>query len=179
MTIFYTLKKLAAVLLGASLLLNCSGKPEATASHSRASKSYAKEAKPGAPVKLVSGSSIAINSAQPTQIIIELETSEFDGSLDIDFVPGNGLDILDTATHQTVNLSNTPSIKFPVTLIAHTDGRYYLNMHIQAENSESSSSRTLALIVQAGAEADEKSKLKKTPGENVISLPAHEKIYTR
>jgi len=176
MTLFYNLTKLAAVFFITAILLNCSGKPEDATTRSPESKNYTKAAKPGAPVKLVSDANVFINPNQPTQIIIELETSELGGYLGIDFIPGSGLEILNTETHQTVNLSDTPSIKFPVTLIAHSDGRYYLNMQIRVENSELSSNRTLALIVQAGSESDEKIKLKKTSGENVISLPAQEKI---
>lgn len=179
MTLFYNLKKLAAIFFITPILLNCSGESQATTIRSPESKNYAKVAKPGAPVKLVSEASVFINANQPTQIIIELETSELGGYLGIDFIAGNGLEILNTETHQTLDLSSNSLIKFPVTLLAYTDGRYYLNMQVRVENGESSSTRTLALIVQAGNGADKKIQFKKMSEADVISMPAQEKISTQ
>ena len=178
MTLFYKQKELMVLIFIAPILFNCSGKSEATTSGPFTSKSHSKTVKPGAPVKLVSESLISVNPGQQTSITIELETDRLNGYLDLHFVPSQGLDVLNTDAHQMVNLSNTQTIKIPVTLLAQTDGRYYLNMHINMESDELRSSRTLALIVQVGAETAEEIKLQKTSEENVISLPAHEKIFT-
>jgi hypothetical protein len=178
MAFFYPLKKIVIIIFIASTFLGCSGKSESLTSRSQSLKNYAKEPKPGAPVKLISDSIVSINPGQATRVVIELEAHEREGQLDIDFVPSDGLTILDTDSRQTISLSDSLPIKFPVTLLAHTDGRYYLNMHIRIENGESSSNRALALIVQLGAESDT-IKFKKADGVNVISLPAQEKILTK
>jgi hypothetical protein len=182
MTLFSKLKKLVALVFIASILFNCSGKSE-SAADTVTPKNHSKVAKPGAPVTLVSDSRVVVNAGQPTKINVELkiserQTNELDGYLEINFVSSQGLDILETATYQRVNLTNTPII-FPVTLHAYTDGRYYLNLHIHIENGGSVSSRVLAVIVQVGAESDERIQFKKTSGENIISLPAQEKISTK
>ena len=172
-------KKLIAIFSIVLMFSGCSGKSDNTTTTHSVATSYPKEAKPGAPVKMVSPSSISINPSQLTQINIELETSEADGYLELDFLPSQGLDIGNTPKHQDVNLSNTSILKIPVTLFTHADGRYYLNMHVRINNSESSSTRTLALIVQAGAKAGKKMQFKKPAQENVVSLPAEEKISSQ
>ena len=172
-------KKLIAIFSIALMFSGCSGKSDNTTTTHSVATSYKKEAKPGALVKMVSPSIISINPSQLTQINIELETSGEDGDLELDFLPSQGLDIGNTPKHQTVSLSNTPLLKIPVTLFAHADGRYYLNMHVRISNSESSSTRTLALIVQAGAETGKNIQFKKPADENVVSLPAEEKISSQ
>jgi hypothetical protein len=168
-----------AVIFAAAALLSCHGQPDDITTQSFASDSHSKRAKPGAPVKLVSAPSISINSDQETSINIELETSEVTGYLEIDFVQTPNIHIINAELQQSVDIVNNPRVNIPVTLFAPLEGRYYLNMHVRVKNSESYLSRTIALIVQVGTEAEKAGQLKKTAGENIISLPAKEKISSQ
>ena len=177
--IFHCNEKTLIVIFSIVLILSgCSGKSGKTlATEPGSTTSHSKEVKPGAPVKLVSTSNISITPNQPTQINVELETSEMNGYLELDLLPSQGLDIGDTPNHQTLNVTNI--IKIPMTLLVRTDGRYYLNIHIRINNGESSSTRILALIVHAGEKAETKTQFKKPTEENVVSLPAEEKISSQ
>lgn len=133
-----------------------------------------KEAKPGAAIKLISSPIVFISANEPTQVDLLLNAKESTGALNLELSATDGLEVLDTQMHQKITLTPSITIKVPVKLRAITDGRYYLNIHTSIDNG-SSPSRTLALIVQVGAEG-KAIQLKKPSGENVITLPAQETI---
>jgi hypothetical protein len=136
----------------------------------------AKEAKPGAAVKLMSRSIVFINANEPTQIELLLNVVESVGTLNLEFSTTNGLEVLDSPLFQRITLTSLKSIKVPVKLRALTNGRYYLHIHAGIDNGDSLSVRNLALIVQVGAETEKTIQLKKSSGENVLILPAQETI---
>ena len=169
------LKQLTIVLFVTVILFSCSVKPENDAAHLTKPSIRVKAAKPGAPIKLISESIITINPNELSQINIELQTMELGGYLEIDFLPVSGLNLVNTEAHLSLEIVSQ-TVKLPVTLLAPMKGRYYLNMHTRIKDGESSSTRALAIIVQVGEQKDKDVQFKKISGENVISLPAQEKI---
>lgn len=138
-----------------------------------------KEAKPGAAVKLISPSIITINANEKTTTEISLEVKESSGELQIELSAPAELNLIDTRAQQTFSLISSNTIKIPVTLLATANGRYYLKIDARINNGDENSSRSLAVIIQVGPETEKAVQLKKSSGENVISLPAHETISTQ
>jgi hypothetical protein len=150
--------------------------PNKIAAHAKESK---KEIKPGAAIKLVSGTITTLNANELTQVELLFEVKEPLGTLSLELSPTNGLEVLDTQMQQSINLTPSTPIKIPVKLRAMTNGRYYLNIQAGIDNGESSSTRNLALIVQVGAEQEKAMQFKKAAGDNVIKLPAQETILNQ
>ena len=138
-----------------------------------------KTTKPGAAIKLVSNSLISITTNELAHTDIVLETMESRGELIIDFATSQGLSLKNINTPQSIKLDGSTPIKIPVSLIATSNGRYYLNMHISLNNADTISVRNLAVIVQVGPLVEKAVKLQKTAGENIISLPAQETISSQ
>jgi len=137
---------------------------------------HLKEAKPGAAISLSSESITVINANEISSTELIFEVSEPSGTLMIELSPAGGLELLDTQTSQRIAFSSPGPIKVPVKLRALVDGRYYLNIHATLDNGDVISNRGLALIVQVGPEKARLNQLKKSSGDNVISLPAQETI---
>ena len=138
-----------------------------------------KEVKPGAAVKLISPSIITINPDEQMPIEILLEVKETSGELQVELSPPAELNLLDTVIERTVSLASSNTIKIPVTLMATTNGRYYLKIHARINNGDETSTRNLAIIVQVGPVVEKSVQLKKVSRDNVISLPAQETISTQ
>lgn len=161
-------------------LFGCSGKAEpdvyklTQTTHSKEVKS--KATKPGAAIKLISPSLISVSPNQQVHVDIILETKVASGELLIDISKSDGLDLLDTPIQKSIKVISSVPIKTPITLLAINNGRYYLNMHVQLNNGDSISTRSLTVIIQVGPPANKAIQLKKTAGENVISLPVQETI---
>jgi hypothetical protein len=139
----------------------------------------AKTAKPGAAIKLISNSSISAAAHELIQTEIALEIAEPGGELFIEFFPSQGLSLHNTITPQIIQFEPSAPVKIPVTLMAETNGRYYLNMHIRLKVGDEISARTLAVIVQVGSSVIPSVQLKKSVGENIIVLPAQETISSQ
>ncbi|RYY75515.1 MAG: hypothetical protein EOO52_08960 [Gammaproteobacteria bacterium] len=179
MALFCNLKKVIVIFSTALILLGCHGKSHDVSKQTSAADSPLKKAKPGASVKLVSAPIIFMNSNQQTPVDIEIETSETEGDLEIDFIPTPNINIISSESHHVVTISRYSRIKFPITLLAPSDGRFYLKMNFRFRNGESFSSQTLALIMQVGPETKKTLQFKKPENEKVISLPAEEKISSQ
>lgn len=158
-------------------LFGCMKKSVIESSEFIKSNHLTKTTKPGAAVKLMSNSLISVTANERIHTEIALEIAEPSGELVIDFSPSQGLRLENTITPQTIQFDSSAPIKIPVTLIAATNGRYYLHMHISLKVADVISARNLALIVQVGPYVDKPIQLKKTAGENIITLPAQETIY--
>ncbi|MET0357646.1 MAG: hypothetical protein ABW044_12770 [Cellvibrio sp.] len=178
MAFFTYVKILAAMFLFTSFFWGCSGKSDINATPVQKPAKHFSMGKPVAPIKLISAPVAYIDADKETPVDIELEVAGVAGILEIDFVPVDGLMLVDTNAHQSRNLFDSSHIKFPIKLRA-TNGRHHLNMHIRVHNDETSLARVLTLIVQAGAETDTRMQLKKISGENIITLPAQEEISTQ
>jgi hypothetical protein len=111
-----------------------------------------------------------------SQIELVFDVREPQGTLNIELIPTDGLDVLDTQMIQSIQFASAMAIKVPVKLHAVANGRYYLNIHTSIDSGDVQSSRNFALIVQVGAEQEASPQLKKTAGDKVISLPAQETI---
>ncbi len=134
-----------------------------------------KEAKPGAAIKLASSSIVFLNANDLTSVDLLLDANATKGILHFELSATNGLEILDTKIQGDLELAPAVPVKIPVKLRA-IDGRYYLNIQASIDNGDSVSSRSLAVIVQVGAEQEKNAQFKKSAGENVIPLPARETI---
>jgi hypothetical protein len=167
---------LITMFLSMLCLSTCTDKVEHITKASIKTKHF-KEAKPGAPITLSSSSLISLNSNTPTQVEILLDTQISQGELQVELETTAGLELMNTQSRQQLSL--THPIKIPITLIANTNGRYYLNLHLDLSTNDSRLTRNLAVIVQVGPVAEETVKFKKAAGENVISLPAKETISNK
>ena len=178
MSTLYSATKSGLALLVIVALLGCIEKPVAETTLSKPVQTT-KTTKPGAAIKLVSSSLIFITANELVDSEILLEALEARGELTIDFSPSQGLILKNTNTPQTIKFDSSSVIKIPVSLLATANGRYYLNMRISLNNTDSISVRNLALIVQVGPLAEKAFKLQKTAGENMIVLPVGETISSQ
>jgi hypothetical protein len=138
-----------------------------------------KAIKPGAAVKLVSPSIVYIKAGEKSFVEILLETKENLGKLSIELSAPSELDLSDTSLKTTINLPSRSAVKIPVNLLASANGRFYLNLLARVSSADTATIRNLTLIVQVGPEPVKTLQLKKTSGENVISLPAQETISSQ
>jgi len=175
---FFTLKSGLGLLI-ILVLMGCMEKSVIEPSESLKTNQPTKTTKPGAAIKLISNSLISVTANEQINTEIALEIAEPNGELIIDFSPSQGLRLVNTITPQAIPFYSSAPIKIPVTLIAATNGRYYLNMHISLKVADVISARNLALIVQVGSSVDKSVQLKKTAGENIIVLPAQETISSQ
>lgn len=161
-------------------LFACSGKTETAVDHAEKVITHEKNAKPGAAIKLISPLSISAEPNQTTNIDILLETIEATGELTIEFNLTQGLELVSSPNRQTTNLPSSSPIKIPVSFVSSANGRYYLNIHATINNNDSVAVRNFAVIVEVGPQSNPSAsmslQLKKSSGENVISLPAQESI---
>ncbi len=135
---------------------------------------HEKHLKPGADVKFQSHSIIFVKGGEIVNTDLVLTTNERSGRLLLDLSVSEGLELLDTPKQIDAELSETKLVKIPVKLRAIRDGRFYLYLQASLSNGESTSSRSLALIVQAGPEIQQETQFQKPAGENLISMPAQE-----
>ncbi len=171
--------KFGLVALAIIALLSCKEKPVADTMNAPEPVQATKTTKPGAAIKLVSNSLIAITANELAHTEIVLETVESHGELVVDFSSSQGLSLKNINTPQTIKFNGAIPIKIPVSLIASANGRYYLNMHIRLTGNDAILVRNLAVIVQVGPVVEKSVKLQKTIGENVIALPAQETISSQ
>lgn len=168
--------KIACVLLAITSVCACTEKRVAEKPVTTNASLPIKTAKLGAAIKLVSESIISIEPNQPTPTNIVLAGMPNQSDVSIQFSPSQGLSLGDAALHQVIK-NNSARLIIPITLMAQSKGRYYINMHVRVSNSDSEELvRNLAVIVQVGSLEDHLSQFKKTTGENVIILPAQETI---
>ena len=179
MIFFNYITKVTALSLIFTVLFSCSGKSEVSSAKVHQTGINLKERKPGASIKLVSAAIVFINPNEQTPVDLEFEVGDTGAQIEIDFEPTDGLSLVNRDPSQSINMSAFPTVKRSVSLLAPANGRYYLNMHVRMNNGDKQTARILALIVQVGTDADPKMKLKKPSEENVISLPAQEKISTQ
>lgn len=135
---------------------------------------HGKHLKPGADIRLQSDSIIFVKPNEIVDTDIVLATNETSGQLSLDISLSEGLELLDTSSKINATLNETKLVKTPVKLRAIHDGRFYIYLQASLSNGESISSRSLALIVQAGPEIQKATQFQKSAGENVISMPAQE-----
>lgn len=180
MTSLYSATKFVLALLAIVMLLGCMEK-SVTAVSTTPSKSVqaTKTTKPGAAIKLVSSSLLSITANELAHTEVVLEAMESSGELIIDFSASQGLSLENISTPQIIKFDTSVPIKIPVVLMATSNGRYYLNMHISLNNTDAISARNLAVIVQVGPLVEQAVKLQKTAGENIIALPAKETISSQ
>jgi hypothetical protein len=178
MSALYSATKSGLALLVIVVLLGCMEKPVVETTLSKPVQTT-KTTKPGAAIKLVSSSLISITANELVDTEIFLETMEPRGELSIEFSPSQGLILKNPNTPQTIKFDSSSAIKIPVSLLATANGRYYLNMRISLNNTDSISVRNLAMIVQVGPLTEKAVKLQKTAGENIIVLPAQETISSQ
>lgn len=153
-------------------LLGCQEKSQTSVTRSPA---HIKHLKPGAAITLASD---AILMIQPKEIVatdILLDVNHDLGELSLEFSASPGLSLVDTSTSIKLAIGQNP-VRVPVKLLALTDGRFYLNIQARVTTTDSSSSRNLAVIVQAGATPEKPPQFNKPSGDQVISLPAQETI---
>lgn len=141
---------------------------------SSATVKHEKHLKPGADLRLQSDSIIFIKRDEIVSTNIILATNEASGRLILDLSVSEGLELLDTPKQINTELNETKLINIPIKLHAVRDGRFYVYLQASLNNGESLSSRSLALIVQAGPEIQKTIQFQKPAGENVISMPAQE-----
>lgn len=135
---------------------------------------HEKHFKPGANVRIQSDSIIIVKSGEIINTNIVLTTSESSGRLLIDFSCSEGLELFDTPKQINAELNETKLVTVPVKLRAIQDGRFYLYLQATINSGESVSSRSLALIVQAGPELQKTRQFEKPGDQNIISMPAQE-----
>lgn len=177
-------KQFSMVIVACVFISTCAPKQEqSTKSSLHTSSLVKKEVKPGAPVNLDYPTLISINPNQATNINLALKTPAILGKMHVDIIPGDGLQLLNTRAAYDLTLDGSTSYPLTAELLAPSDGRFYLNLHVTLDDGETVSSRALAVIVQVGpsaAESEQPSKLLKTSsGENVISLPAEETVTNK
>ncbi|MES2824723.1 MAG: hypothetical protein V4732_14055 [Pseudomonadota bacterium] len=139
-----------------------------------------KTAKPGAPVSLASANLVTISENKESTVIVLLNGQSASGTIDVKISPSEGLQILSRTELLNVHLNEDGYYQLPVSLLASSNGRYYLNLQVIIGNSENVLSRGLAVIVQVGS-PDEANQvplrmMKSVTDENIISLPAQETI---
>lgn len=169
------------VIVASALFFACAPKQEQSVANKLHLPSMSKkEIKPGASVSLESTAIININANQRTDIKLALKTPVSSGTMHVDVIPGDGLQVLNAPTTYDVTLDGSASYPYKADVFAPNNGRFYLNLHVTLDNAEVISSRSLAAIIQVGPIAEESlqsSKLLKTSsGENIISLPAEETV---
>jgi hypothetical protein len=179
MSALYSATKPVLTLLVIMAFLGCMEKPVTVVTAPSKSVQSTKTTKPGAAIKLVSSSLISITANERLHTEVVLEAMESGGKLIIDFSTSQGLILENTSTSQTIKFDGSAPIKIPVLLMATSNGRYYLNMHISLNNADAISVRNLAVIVQVGPAVEKEVKLQKTAGENIIALPAQETISSQ
>ncbi len=179
MSTLYSATKSVLALFVTVALLGCMEKPVTEATMPSKSVQATKTTKPGAAIKLVSNSLISITANELVHTEVVLEAMESGGELIIDFATSQGLSLKSISTPQTIKFAGSAPVKIPVSLIATTNGRYYLNMHISLNNADVISVRNLAVIVQVGPLVEKAVQLQKTTGENIILLPAQETISSQ
>jgi hypothetical protein len=179
MSTLYSSIKAGFALLLIGALFGCMEKSITEAVSTTKSVQATKTTKPGAAIKLVSKSliSIAANELAHTEVV--LDAMESAGELIIDFSTSQGLRLENISAPQTIKFDGSAPIKIPVVLMATSNGRYYLNMHISLNNNDAISARNLAVIVQVGPLVENAVQLQKTTGENIILLPAQETISSQ
>lgn len=138
-----------------------------------------KEAKPGAPISLLSSKLENINTGEEVIINILLEASAGAGNLSLSLTATQGLNLISPTRSQTFKLGSQNTFKLPVILNAAENGRYYVNIQAVLEDGDSISLRHLAVIIQAGPETEKAKSLQKAGSEKVISLPAQEEVKTQ
>jgi len=180
MKFFSRVNQLLLAFLVALSLFACSGKTETIVDQTKKSFIHEKIGKPGAAIKLISPSSISAEPNQTTNIDILLEATESTGVLTIEFNQTQGLELVSSPNRQTINLPSSSPIKIPVSFVSSANGRYYLNIHATINNNDLVAVRNFAVIVEVGPQSNPSAstslQLKKSSGENVISLPAQESI---
>ncbi len=178
MKVLFSVLKAFFILLIVVAVSGCMGKsPTETSALSAPIKSSLKTPKPGAAIKLVSASLIDISPNQPTQTTVVLDIMAPNGELNIELSSSPGLSLGDAELTQVIKHSPPAPVEIPILLSAANNGRYYLNMHISVVGNDNTRSvRNLAVIVQVGPVVNSAVRLQKTPGENVIVLPAQETV---
>jgi len=174
-TLSFAIKSGLALFVIAAFL-SCNEKPITELITATKPVQTTKTAKPGAAIKLVSNSLIAISANELVHTDILLEAMESQGELIVEFSSSQGLILDNISPSHTIKLNGAAPIKIPVAIRAISNGRYYLNMHISLNNTDAISVRNIALIVQVGPLLDSAVKFQKTAGENLIVLPAQETI---
>ena len=149
--------------------------------HKRAhAVAHKKEIKPGAAVSLASVNLVTIDANQTSEIIVLLKAQSAIGTIHVETNTSEGLELISSAVAQDLSLNQDGYYQLPVSILAPRNGRYYLNLQVTINNDEYISSRVLAVIIQVGPLTDAINlpprMLKSTTNENVISLPAQEKI---
>jgi len=181
MSLFLTIVQIGFTGLITVALTGCHGKPEAGPAHIHSTE--ARQPKPGAPVRLISDPLITTEANQLTQFNILLDVKASKGTLKLELLGADKLDLQNTPRLQTIDLGASQRISLPISLTAAENGRYYLNIYAIFDNGEAISARNIALIIQVGADnaavgddQPETSRRKIVPGERIISLPAQETI---
>jgi hypothetical protein len=178
MKIFDCAISMLFIFLAALVLSACTEKRAAEASAPVSIAQPKKMAKPGAAIRLVSDPLILIMPNQPMQTTIVLANMGAQNDISVRFSPSQGLALGDTLSHHLIENVRDASVNIPITLIATSSGRYYLNMLISVNDTEVIRVRNLAVIVQVGPVVNHAPQFKKTAGENVIVLPTQETIST-
>mgnify|MGYP006910062743 CR=1 FL=1 len=179
MSTLYSTIKVGFAFCVTAALFGCMEKPVTEVTLPSKSVQATKTTKPGAAIKLVSNSLISITANELVHTEVVLEAMESGGELIIDFSSSQGLSLENISSPQTIKFDGSAPVKIPVSLIATTNGRYYLNMHISLNNADTISVRNLAVIVQVGPLVEKAVKLQKTADENIIALPAQETISSQ
>lgn len=142
-----------------------------------------KEVKPGAKVSLASENIVTLTAGNTATVDILLNAQLGDGNMHVELNPSEGLQLQGSSSSYDFTPTADGQYKISPHLYTPVDGRYYLNINATITAGDVLSSRSLAVIVQVGAipstaESPAKS-LQKTSGENVVSLPAQERIINQ
>lgn len=142
-----------------------------------------KEVKPGAKVSLASENTVTLAAGNTATVDILLNAQLGDGNMHVELNPSEGLQLQGSSSSYDFTATADGQYKISTNLYTPVDGRYYLNINATITAGDVSSSRSLAVIVQVGAipstaESPARS-LQKASGENVVSLPAQERIINQ
>lgn len=170
-----------ASVLSVFLLGACQQKPaQVDAITSGKPVAATKNLKPGAQVSIASENVIVIAANQLTTSEVMLAAELDDATMTVSVAAGEGLHL--SGTLETYDFISNPDGKYPlkVVLFGADPGRYYVNLYATINKNSELSSRSMTLIVQVGdslptSELSQKT-LNKISNENIISLPAQERI---
>jgi hypothetical protein len=190
---YYLYRKLRACLFMASLIMvtaSCnqqSSSVEITSSGGEGAGPLHKHHKLGANVVLSSSPIVFSEANHKVQSRIILTSNVNYELLKIDVLPSRGLHLLNE-THWEFSANNHEPIEIPVELLAESDGRYYVNLHIESRSDENRSNenksgesnkfQSLVVIVQVGPEQPKaREKYQSNSSQGVVILPAQEVVY--
>lgn len=138
--------------------------------------------KPGAAVRLENSQPFYFESPGIINLDLILSTVASTGNMQIDVIPGQGLELLSAQSRFDFVLAHEATYKLPLQISAAREGRFYINLHVGITNGKQRETKVIGAIVQVGALAAAPAHKKQASNADngdepgLIELPAQETV---